>query len=93
MSAHAWGVSFTANLTPGDEIGLGQWSESTFTQAISYRTSHGPRRLIVPPMPIAMYKNFTDEDLAAIYAYLRSIPAVKNRVPEPLPPAAPQPGA
>jgi hypothetical protein len=39
-------------------------------------------------MPFAMYRNFTDEDLAAIFAYLRSIPPVKNRVPEPLPPVA-----
>jgi len=35
-----------------------------------------------------MYRNFTDEDLGAIYAYLRSIPPIKNRVPEPLPPLA-----
>jgi hypothetical protein len=38
-------------------------------------------------MPIPMYKNFTDADLAAIFMYLQSIPPVKNRVPEPLPPA------
>ena len=37
---------------------------------------------------VAMYRNFTDEDLGAIYAYLRSIPPIKNRVPEPLPPLA-----
>jgi len=35
-----------------------------------------------------MYKNMTDEDLQAVFAYLRSIPAVKNRVPEPWPPTA-----
>ena len=32
--------------------------------------------------------SFTDEDLGAIFAYLRSIPPIKNRVPEPLPPGA-----
>jgi hypothetical protein len=37
-------------------------------------------------MPIGMYRNFTDDDLAAIYSYLRTIPSVRNRVPEPLPP-------
>jgi hypothetical protein len=36
-----------------------------------------------------MYKNFTDADLEAIFAYLQSIPAVTNRVPEPLPPSTP----
>jgi hypothetical protein len=45
-------------------------------------------RAILPPMPIPMYKHFTDADLEAIYAYLQSIPAVKNRVPEPTAPVA-----
>ncbi|MFO1311135.1 MAG: hypothetical protein U1F41_03620 [Burkholderiales bacterium] len=40
-------------------------------------------------MPIPMYKNFTDADLEAIFTYLGTIPAVSNRVPEPLPPAMP----
>ena len=39
-------------------------------------------------MPIPMYRHMKDEDLEAIFAYLQSIPAVKNHVPEPLPPAA-----
>jgi hypothetical protein len=34
-----------------------------------------------------MYKNMTDEDLAAVFAYLQSIPPIRNKVPEPLPPA------
>jgi hypothetical protein len=38
-------------------------------------------------MPIPMYKHFTDADLEAIFTYLGTIPAVKNRVPEPLPPS------
>jgi hypothetical protein len=41
---------------------------------------------VLPPMPIPAYKHFEDRDLEAIYAYLRTVPAVKNRVPEPLPP-------
>jgi hypothetical protein len=44
----------------------------------------GRGREILPPMPIRMYRNFTDDDLAAIYAYLRTIPQVPNRVPEPV---------
>ena len=47
----------------------------------------GRGRAILPPMPIPMYKQFTDADLSAIFAYLQSIPAVKNHVPEPTPPA------
>lgn len=81
-----WGVSFTANLTPDKETGLGEWSARTFTDTIRTGRHQGRGRAILPPMPIPMYKNLTDEDLNAIFAYLQSIPAVKNKVPEPLPP-------
>jgi hypothetical protein len=81
-----WGVSFTANLTPDAETGLGKWTLTTFTQAIRTGRHLGRGRQILPPMPFAMYRNFTDEDLAAIFAYLRSIPPIRNRVAEPLPP-------
>jgi hypothetical protein len=40
-------------------------------------------------MPIAVYRNFTDADLEAIFSYLQSLPAIRNRVPEPLPPSTP----
>jgi hypothetical protein len=83
-----WGVSFTANLTPDKETGLGKWTESTFIQTIRTGRHMGRGRPILPPMPQPMYKNFTDEDLKAIFSYLQSIPAVENRVPEPLPAAA-----
>jgi mono/diheme cytochrome c family protein len=88
-TAHSgpWGVSFTANLTPDPETGLGKWTQATFTQTIRTGRHLGRGRKILPPMPIPMYKNFTDEDLAAIFTYLQSIPAIKNQVPEPLPPA------
>jgi hypothetical protein len=81
-----WGVSFTANLTP-DETGLGKWTQRNFIDAIRTGRHMGRGRPILPPMPFPMYRNFTDADLEAIFAYLRSIPPVKNRVPEPLPPA------
>lgn len=88
-TAHSgpWGVSFTANLTPDPETGLGKWTQSTFTQTIRTGRHMGRGRKILPPMPIPMYRNFTDADLEAIFTYLQNIPAIKNRVPEPLPPA------
>jgi len=84
-----WGVSFTANLTPDAETGLGKWTQRNFSETIRTGRHMGRGRQILPPMPIPMYKNFTDADLEAIFSYLQSIPAVKNRVPEPLPPADP----
>ena len=86
--AGPWGVSFTANLTP-DETGLGKWTLRNFVETIRTGRHWGRGREILPPMPYPMYRNFTDGDLEAIYTYLRTIPAVRNRVPEPLPPEAP----
>jgi mono/diheme cytochrome c family protein len=84
-----WGISYTANLTPDKETGLGKWTQRNFTETIRTGRHMGRGRQILPPMPIPMYKHFTDADLEAIFTYLQSIPAVKNRVPEPLPPATP----
>ncbi len=86
--AGPWGVSFTANLTPDRETGLGKWTARTFIDTIRTGRHLGRGRQVLPPMPIAVYNNFTDEDLTAIFAYLQTIPAVRNRVPEPRPPAA-----
>ena len=46
----------------------------------------GAGREILPPMPWQSLNALTDDDLKAVYAYLRSVPAIKNRVPDPLPP-------
>jgi len=86
--AGPWGISFTANLTPDKETGLGKWTLRDFKNTIRSGRHLGRGRPILPPMPIPMYRNFTDEDLEAIYAYLQTIPPVQNHVPEPLPPAA-----
>jgi hypothetical protein len=77
-------VSFTANLTPDPETGLGKWTVETFIAAIRTGKHEGQGRPILPPMPWPMYKNATDDDLRAIFAFLRSIPPIKNRVPRPI---------
>lgn len=83
-----WGVSFTANLTPDADTGLGQWTLRDFVSTIRTGRHMGRGRPVLPPMPIPAYSNMTDADLEAIYGYLQSIPAIKNRVPEPWAPAA-----
>jgi mono/diheme cytochrome c family protein len=80
-----WGMSFTANLTPDDETGLGRWTLQNFKDTIRTGRHMGRGRPILPPMPIPMYKHFTDADLEAIFTYLQSIPAIRNKVPDPLP--------
>jgi len=81
-----WGVSFAANLTPDDETGLGRWSEDDFLQTIRTGRHLGRGRQVLPPMPIPVYSQMTDEDLKAMFAYLKSLPPIRNKVPEPLAP-------
>jgi hypothetical protein len=81
-----WGTSFTANLTPDAETGLGRWTERNFVDTIRNGRHLGQGRAILPPMPIPVLQTLSDDDLGAIFAYLRTIPAIKNRVPSPLPP-------
>jgi mono/diheme cytochrome c family protein len=84
--AGPWGTSFTANLTPDVETGLGGWTEKNFIDTIRNGRHMGRGRRLLPPMPAAMYAQMTDEDLGAIFAFLQSIPAIENRVPSPVPP-------
>lgn len=85
-----WGVSYTANLTPDPETGLGQWTEQQFIDTIRTGRHQGRGREILPPMPWPAFKNYNDADLKAIFAYLRSIPAIKNKVPDPVLAGAPK---
>lgn len=85
-----WGTSFTSNLTPDPETGLGLWTPEEFVATLKTGRHMGRGREILPPMPIPAVMNFTEEDMRAIFAYLRTLPAVKNRVPDPLPPSDPR---
>lgn len=85
--AGPWGVSFATNLTPDENTGIGSWSEDTFVKALKTGRHMGVARPILPPMPWTAMRHLSDEDLRSIYAYLRTVPPVHNRVPEPLPPA------
>jgi mono/diheme cytochrome c family protein len=83
-----WGVSFAANLTPDENTGLGIWTEEMFMNAVRTGRHMGVSRQILPPMPWPNVGAMTDNDLKAVYAYLRSLQPVHNRVPDPLPPPA-----
>ena len=82
-----WGVSYAANLTP-DVTGTGRWTYEQFETALRKGKSKGLERGrdLLPPMPWQMYKEMTDQDLRAIFAYLRSIKPVSNLVPSPVAP-------
>jgi hypothetical protein len=84
--AGPWGVSFAFNLTPDQNTGLGIWTEDMFIRAIRTGRHMGTSRPIMPPMPWPAFRNLNDDDLKSVYAYLRSIPAVRNQVPTALDP-------
>jgi mono/diheme cytochrome c family protein len=81
-----WGTTFSANLTPDPETGIGNWTLKTFTDTIRSGRHEGQGRPLLPPMPFQYVAMATDDDLKAIFEYLRSIPKVKNRVPQPIEP-------
>jgi hypothetical protein len=79
--AGPWGVSYSANLTPDQETGIGIWTEETFVKALRSGKHWGQGRPILPPMPWQSAAAMTDDDLKAVYAYLRTVPPVRNSVP------------
>lgn len=83
-----WGISFAANLTPDSATGLGAWSEEVFMKTLQTGKHLGQPagRSILPPMPWYFLNHMTEVDFKSVYAYLRSIPAISNRVPEPVSP-------
>ncbi|QKG52657.1 hypothetical protein GKZ67_08650 [Hymenobacter sp. BRD67] len=66
------------NLTMDPQTGLGDWSEAQFSRAIRCGMSpHGP---LYEPMP--KFTAMTDEEDHAIWAYLQTVPKIKNATPE-----------
>jgi hypothetical protein len=81
-----WGVSYAANLTPDDQTGIGLWTEDVFIKAMRTGKHMGEGRPILPPMPWEFVGDMSDDDLKALFAYLKSRPAMKNAVPQPVAP-------
>ena len=84
--AGPWGITYAINLTPDPDTGIGKWSEDEFVNAIKTGKHLGVGRPIMPPMPWPAYRNLSDIALKAIYAYLKSVPPIKNKVPDYVPP-------
>jgi mono/diheme cytochrome c family protein len=84
-----WGISYAANLTP-HETGIKNWTEETFLNIFKTGKHLGLEngRPIMPPMPWEAFKMLSEEDMKAIFAYLKSIPPVDNVVPAYTPPGS-----
>ncbi|MEE8350171.1 MAG: cytochrome c [Acidobacteriota bacterium] len=68
------------NITPDPETGAGNWSDETWRQAIREGVGQDGRTLS-PAMPSQQFRKMSDEDLASVISYLRSIPARQNPLP------------
>lgn len=87
--AGPWGISYAANLT-SDETGIGNWSEKQFMKALregKYKGMDNSRPLL-PPMPWPNFAKASDEDMKAIFSYLKSTKPIRNVVPSPVAPDA-----
>jgi mono/diheme cytochrome c family protein len=68
-----WGVSVSANITPDEREGLGHWTDAEIERAIRSGIARDGHKLF-PPMPFASYAHIAEDDMAALIAYLRSLP-------------------
>jgi mono/diheme cytochrome c family protein len=89
-----WGITYAANLT-SDSTGIGMWKEAQFLKCLKEKKWMGldDTRPLMPPMSEMPVNMMTDDELKAIFAYLKSTPPVHNIQPEAklLPPPAPAP--
>src|SRR3954468_22586062 len=73
---------YTANLTSDVETGIGGWTDEQVKTAI--RTGQIPSgRILVPVMPYRAFNSMSDTNLDSVVAYLRTLPAIKNKIPDP----------
>jgi mono/diheme cytochrome c family protein len=75
-----YGTLYSSNITPDRETGIGGWSSSDFLRAV-HKGVRPDGTYLYPAFPYAAYTYLTDEDVRAIWGYLRSIPAAKNPIP------------
>ncbi len=85
-----WGTVRTANITPDTETGIGSWTKEQFINRFKTFDNEAARQIVFKPpfdeghfntlMPWTQYAGMTEEDLGAIYAYLRTVPAVSHKV-------------
>jgi hypothetical protein len=84
----AWGISYAANITSDSTTGIGNWSEEQFVLCLRKGKYMGleKARDLLPPMPLQVFQTMTDDELKAVFDYLKSTKAIDNMVPQPAPP-------
>jgi len=74
------GTVVAPNITPDRETGIGNWTDDEIARAIREGVSRDGHALF-PIMPYESFREMSDEDVASVVVYLRSIPAVRNPMP------------
>lgn len=69
---------YSLNITMDEETGIGKWTEEEFVKALRFGQVPGRQASLRPPM--SNYGNLTDQEAKAIYAYLKTIPKINNKV-------------
>lgn len=78
--AEGLGTIVAPNITPDKETGIGSWTDDEIARAIREGVSRDGSALF-PIMPYENFRDMSDEDLASVVVYLRTIPAVRNPLP------------
>jgi mono/diheme cytochrome c family protein len=86
----AWrvfGTTYSRNLTPDPETGLGGWTDAEIRRAVTSGLARDGRTMHWQAMPWDHFSHLRPEDLEALVAYLRALPPARSRIPPPSPPA------
>jgi mono/diheme cytochrome c family protein len=75
------GTLYASNITPDNETGIGNWTDDQIARAIREGIG-GDGRALFPIMPYQNFRELSDEDLASVITYIRSIPSIRNAVPK-----------
>jgi len=81
------GTMYSRNLTPDRETGLGDWTGADFREVFRSGRSKNGRALNPLDMPWTVLAGLADADVDSLFAYLRTLPAVRNAVPSPQAPS------
>ena len=77
---------YAQNLTPDRETGIGTWTEEQFVRTFKTGVSPAGFKYPVSPMEWELYANMKEEDVRAMYRYLRTVKPISNKVPDRIPP-------
>ena len=80
---YPFGKYVTRNLTSDNETGLGNWTDQEIKRAITQGISRDGRKFLPFPMPWAAFSALKEDDQSAIVTYLRTVPAVHHKIPDP----------